>query len=147
MSTRFTVFDASPEAVRKINALEMYGQKEVESDLIELIKLRASQLNGCAFCVDMHSVDMQKKGTPDRKIFAVSAWKEATFFDERERLTLELTEAVTNIGGGVDDDLWARANKEFGDKGLSDMIVAIATINVWNRLAVATHQAPPPLES
>lgn len=147
MSTRFTVFDASPEAVRKINALEMYGQKEVESDLIELIKLRASQLNGCAFCVDMHSVDMQKKGTPDRKIFAVSAWKEATFFDERERLTLELTEAVTNIGGGVDDDLWARANKEFGDKGLSDMIVAIATINVWNRLAVATHQATPPLES
>ncbi|MBJ8338215.1 carboxymuconolactone decarboxylase family protein [Antrihabitans sp. YC3-6] len=126
----------------------MYGQKEVESDLIELIKLRASQLNGCAFCVDMHSVDMQKKGTPDRKIFAVSAWKEATFFDDRERLTLELTEAVTHIGaGGVDDDLWARANKEFGDKGLSDMILAIATINVWNRIAVATHQAPPPLES
>ncbi len=145
--TRIDIAETSPDGYRKVLGLEQYSRKAVDPELYEILKLRASQLNGCAFCVDMHSVDMQKTGIPDRKIFAVAAWHESPFFSDRERLTLELTGAVTNISGGVNDDLWNRANKEFGDQGLSDLILAISTINVWNRIAVSTHLAPPPLET
>lgn len=135
-----------PEGYRKVINLDGYVAKAVEEPLGDLIKLRASQLNGCTYCVDMHSVDLQSGGFPLRKVFAVSAWRESPWFTERERTALELTEAVTLIHqGGVSEALYARAVNEFGEVGFADLILAIGTINLWNRIAIPTRMHPPAL--
>jgi alkylhydroperoxidase family enzyme len=101
-------------------------------------------LNGCAYCVDMHSRDALAAGEDSRRLFAVAAWREAPFFDERERAALALTDAVTRLGEhGVPDDVWDEAVKQWSQEEVANLLVAIATINVWNRLAVATRTQPP----
>jgi AhpD family alkylhydroperoxidase len=145
MTQRIDISSVAPEGYRKVINLDGYTAQHVEEPLGDLIKLRASQLNGCTFCVDMHSVDLQSAGVPVRKVFSVTTWRESEWFTPRERLALELTEAVTLIQGGVSDDLYSRAAAEFGDVGLADLILAIATINVWNRIAIPTHLKPPVL--
>jgi AhpD family alkylhydroperoxidase len=143
---RLQIPTVSPEGYRAVVKLDGYVGLHVEQPLGDLIKLRASQLNGCTYCVDMHSVDLQNRGYPLRKVFAVSAWRESTWFTERERVALELTEAVTLLHqGGVSDDLYRRSLEEFGERGLSDLLLAIGTINIWNRVAVPTHMRPPAL--
>jgi alkylhydroperoxidase family enzyme len=94
----------------------------------------------------MHSVDLQAAGVPLRKIFSVITWRESEWFSEREKIALELTEEITRIQGGVPDFLWDRALAEFGDRGLADLVLAISTINVWNRIAISTRMLPPELE-
>ncbi|MCI0158631.1 carboxymuconolactone decarboxylase family protein [Leifsonia shinshuensis] len=143
---RLQISSAVPEGYRKVINLDGYVGHVVEEPLGNLIKLRASQINGCTYCVDMHSVDLTDSGYPLRKVFAVSAWRESPWFSHRERTALELTEAVTLIHqGGVSDELYAQAVTEFGEQGFADFILAIGTINIWNRIAIPTHMRPPAL--
>jgi AhpD family alkylhydroperoxidase len=142
------LFEVAPDGVNAVLALEKYTRKHVDHDLLELIKLRASIDNGCAFCVDMHTTDWLAAGADVRRVVAVATWHESPFFSDRERTVLALTDAVTRLGEeGVTDELWAEATKELGDDLLANVIIAIATINVWNRIAVPTHKLPPPLAS
>ncbi|MFG2058911.1 carboxymuconolactone decarboxylase family protein [Micromonospora sp. NPDC048930] len=135
-----------PEAYQAVLGLEKYIRSNVDHTVLELVKLRASMLNGCSFCVDMHSREALAAGESSRRLFAVAAWREAPFFDERERTALALTDAVTKLGEhGVPDEVWDAAAKVWSEKELADLVVAIATINVWNRISV-TSQTQPPVE-
>ena len=148
MEPRMDLFEVAPDGVRAVMALETYTRRHVDHDLLELLKLRASIDNGCAFCVDMHTTDWLAAGEDVRRVVAVSTWHESPFFSDRERTVLALTDAVTRLGEeGVTDELWAEATKELGDELLANVILAIAAINVWNRIAVPTHKLPPPLAS
>jgi AhpD family alkylhydroperoxidase len=141
---RISVNKVGPAAYRAVLGMEQYVRAHVDGGLLHLIKLRASILNGCAFCVDMHSTEALADGTDSRKLFAVAAWREGPFFDARERAALELTDAVTRLGEhGVSDEVWNGAVAHFGDEGVLDLLMAIATINVWNRLAIPTRMQPP----
>ena len=105
--------------------------------LRELVRIRASQLNGCAYCIDMHTKDARALGESEQRIYALSAWREAPFFTARERAALAFTEAVTRIAdGGVPDDVYEATRKHFSDEEIVNLTMAIATINVWNRLAI-----------
>ncbi|MFI7608023.1 carboxymuconolactone decarboxylase family protein [Micromonospora sp. NPDC049366] len=141
---RMNAAAVAPEAYQAVMGLEKYVRTNVDHTVLELIKLRASMLNGCAFCVDMHSSDALRSGESSRRLFAVAAWREAPFFDERERTALALTDAVTRLGEhGVPDEVWDAAAKQWSEKELADLVMAIATINVWNRIAVTTRAQPP----
>ncbi|WP_422743387.1 carboxymuconolactone decarboxylase family protein [Micromonospora sp. WMMD754] len=144
--SRIDMAAVAPEAYRAVLGLEKYVRANVDHTVLELVKLRASMLNGCAFCVDMHSREALEAGENSRRLFAVAAWREAPFFDERERTALALTESVTRLGDhGVPDDVWDAAAKVWSEKELADLVTAIATINVWNRVAVTCRTQPPAL--
>jgi AhpD family alkylhydroperoxidase len=144
MEARMDASKVAPDAYRAVLGMETYARTNVDPTLLELIKLRASVLNGCAYCVDMHSRDALAAGESSRRLFAVSAWREAPFFDERERAALALTDEVTRLGDhGVSDEVWDGAAKHFSERELADLLMAIATINVWNRIAVSTRAQPP----
>jgi AhpD family alkylhydroperoxidase len=122
------------------------GKSPLDGAIAELVRVRASQLNGCAYCVDMHTHDALAAGESDRRLFAVAVWRESPLFSERERAALALTEAVTLIAheaGGL-DDAYEAAARHFEPDELSALLYAIATINGWNRLAVATHMVYEP---
>ncbi|WFE57559.1 carboxymuconolactone decarboxylase family protein [Micromonospora sp. WMMD712] len=141
--SRIDLTAVAPEAYRAVSGLERYARDNVDHTVLELVKLRASMLNGCAFCVDMHSREALAVGESSRRLFAVAAWREAPFFDERERTALALTDALTRLGEhGVPDDVWDAAAKVWSERELADLTVAIATINVWNRIVAATRRRP-----
>ena len=119
-------------------ALEQYLRaSELEPGLIELVKLRASLMNGCAYCVDLHTREAGAKGETEQRLFAVPVWREIPFFSPRERAALAWTEAVTDIGrSGVSDALYDEARTQFTDKELVDLTIGVIAINAWNRLAV-----------
>jgi len=142
---RLDIAHHAPEGYRAVMALEKYLHQNIETSLLDLVKLRASQINGCAFCVDMHATDLAAHGMPQRKIFGVSAWRETTFFTETERAALALAEEITTIATGVSDAVWAAAAAVFNERELSDLVLAVGTINLWNRIGVSTHLSPPPL--
>lgn len=144
--SRLAIHRHAPEGYRAVAALDQYLSRTVDPELLDLVKLRASQLNGCSFCVDLHATSLETAGTPPRKIYAVCAWQETTFFTAAERAALRLTEQVTRISAGVDDQVWADATREFSERELADLVLAIGTINLWNRIGVSTHLAPPALE-
>jgi AhpD family alkylhydroperoxidase len=123
------------DAIQRLNAsVKATG---LEPSLRELVKMRSSQLNGCAFCIDMHSKDARAAGETEQRLYALSAWEEAPFFTDRERAALALTEAVTLIADdGVPDDAYEAARAHFSDEEMVNLTMAIATINVWNRLAI-----------
>jgi AhpD family alkylhydroperoxidase len=112
----------------------------LDATLAELIRIRASQLNGCAFCLDMHWKDAREHGESEERLYSLSAWREARVYDERERAALALTEAVTRVE--IDDDVWERARAQFDDDELAQVVFAITVINAWNRLCVATRVEP-----
>lgn len=142
--SRINMAAVVPQAYQAVLGLEKYVHNNVDHTVLELVKLRASMLNGCSFCVDMHSRDALAAGESSRRLFAVAAWREAPFFDERERTALALTDAVTRLGEhGVPDEVWDAAAKVWSEKELADLVVAIATINVWNRIAVTSRAEPP----
>ncbi|RKR87766.1 AhpD family alkylhydroperoxidase [Micromonospora pisi] len=144
MTQRMNMYQVAPEAYRAVMGLENYVQSNVDHTVLELVKLRASMTNGCAFCVDMHSRDALAAGESNRRLFSVAAWRESPFFSERERAALALTDAVTRLGEhGVPDEVWDEASKVWSEKELADLVMAIATINVWNRIAVTTRAQPP----
>jgi AhpD family alkylhydroperoxidase len=146
MSTRTPIAKSSREGYRKVVDLDAYVTDNIDAELVNLVYLRASFLNGCNYCVDAHSTDLIKGGMPVRKVTAVTTWKESTLFSNRHRLAFELTDAVTAIAGGVSDDLWERGTAEFGEKGLGDLVLAIGTVNLWNRIAIPTHLPVPALD-
>lgn len=145
---RLDLHRVDPRAQQGVLEMERYVRGSgLDHRLYELVKIRASQLNGCAFCLDMHHRDARAGGEDQRRLDVLSAWREAPdLYTEAERAALALTEAVTLIGeAGVPDPVWEEAAACFDEAGLVHLLMAIATINVWNRLAVATHQALPDL--
>jgi AhpD family alkylhydroperoxidase len=144
MAARLDYGKASPEATRAVYALEMFVKSSgLDHSLLELIKLRASQINGCAFCVDMHWKDARAAGESEERLYMLSAWEEATVYSDKERAALALTEAVTLVSQThVPDAVYEEAKKHFSDKELTNLIVAISTINAWNRLSITFRAEP-----
>jgi len=136
---------------RAMAHLDKAATKELDAANIdpllrELVRVRASQINGCAYCVDMHTRDARAAGETEQRLYAVAVWEEAPFFTDRERAALAFTESVTLIGdNGVPDDVWDDARKHFDHAGMVHLIMAASVINVWNRLAVSTRQELPEL--
>lgn len=146
---RLSIHEVDPRAYEAVLGLERYVRASgLDKSLYELVKIRASQINGCAFCLDMHNRDARAGGEAQRRLDVLSAWKEAPdLFNDAERAALALTEAVTQIGAaGVPEDVWEQASKQFPEAAMVHLLMAISTINVWNRLAVSTHQELPHLE-
>ncbi|MES2115406.1 MAG: carboxymuconolactone decarboxylase family protein [Pseudomonadota bacterium] len=144
MNTRIDFYQASPDALKAMIALEGAVNKlGLENSLLDLIKLRASQINGCAFCVDLHSSDARKAGESERRLYAVAVWREAPFFTERERAALAWTEAVTLIAQTHAPDAdYEALRAHFSAAEQVNLTLAIATINGWNRLAVGFRKSP-----
>lgn len=143
---RLDIHGTHPDATRAVLAMESFvRQSGLDARLAELVKIRASQINGCAFCLDMHHRDARAHGEDQRRLDVVSAWREASqLFTDAERAALALAEAVTLIGeAGVPDDVWEQVTDEFSEADVVNLLMAIATINVWNRLAIATRQRLP----
>lgn len=143
--TRIDIGRTNKLGYAAIAGMEAYVRTHVERDLLELLKLRASILNECGFCVDMHATAATKHGIPARKLHAVAAWQHAgDLFDDRERAVLALTDAVTKLGAdSVTDEIWDAAAEHFTDGEMGSLVLAIATINVWNRVAISTRMVPP----
>lgn len=133
-----------PDAMKALQALHAATQQHgIPAQTLLLVQLRASQINGCSVCVDLHSNEMVKAGEKTRRIFAVSAWRDVPWFTDAERAALALTEAVTRLSDRADavpDDVWNEAARHYDEPALASLVVAIAAINVWNRLNVATRQ-------
>jgi AhpD family alkylhydroperoxidase len=141
---RLDLSGLAPAAYKHMYALETFlAGSTLPRTIKELVKLRVSQLNGCAFCVDMHAHDLRADGETDERLFSLVTWREAPFYTEPERAALNLAEEATIIGrDGVSDEAWAEAQKHFDDETLAALVVAIATINAWNRFGVILRTEP-----
>ena len=141
MKPRIQFYNAAPDLIKQVQVLnKAVDECGLEQGLLHLVKLRASQINGCSFCVDMHSKEAMRDGDTQQRVFLVSAWKESPLFSERERAALAYTEAVTLISdAGVPDALYEATREHFSDEELVKLSVAIGMINVWNRLCVPFH--------
>lgn len=141
---RIAYHQTSPNAVHPLWELEKYVKNcGLEPGLIELVKLRASQINGCAYCIDMHTKDARAQGETEQRLYAVGVWAETPFYSERERAALAWTEAVTQVSSShVPDSLYERVSKVFSQKELVDLTMAIIAINSWNRLAISFRAVP-----
>jgi AhpD family alkylhydroperoxidase len=143
---RISVHDIDPEAYKPMFAMEKYIHAgSLGEALLALVKIRASQINGCAYCLDMHGREARAAGVDQRRLDVLSGWEEAPgLYSDRERAAIALTEEVTLIGNaGVSDAVWNRVTASFEEKEVVQLLMAIAAINVWNRLAVSTHQSLP----
>lgn len=141
-----SVHDVDPEAYKPMLAMEKYIHAGTLGEpLLALVKIRASQINGCAWCLDMHYKEARKEQVPQRKLDVIAGWSEApAVYSERERAALALTEEVTLISvAGVSDAVWDKVADTFQEKEIVQLLMAISAINVWNRLAVSTHQELP----
>lgn len=127
-----------------MRALEGYvHQSGLESALLELVKVRAPQINGCAFCMDMHTKDVRAAGESEQRLYALDAWRETPFFSERERAALEWTEAVMLVSEGyVQEEVYEQDTEQFSEKELADLTMAAVAINGWNRLAIGRRAVP-----
>jgi AhpD family alkylhydroperoxidase len=115
----------------------------LEQNLLDLVVMRASQINGCAFCIDMHWKDAKASGETDQRLYGLDAWEESPYYTERERAALHWTEAVTNVREGhVPDEAYETVRKQFSEKEIVDLTMAIGMINLWNRMAIATRTVP-----
>lgn len=141
MSIRFNYATASPGAMQAMQGLEKYiSSCGLETALLELVKTRASQINGCAFCIDMHTKDARAAGETEQRLYALNAWRETPFFTPRERAALAWTEAVTLVHADqVPDAVYEQARQHFDEKELTDLTLAIVAINGWNRLGIASR--------
>jgi AhpD family alkylhydroperoxidase len=139
MNPRIDYTGTAPGGIRAMVALDRYVRESgLERSLHELVKIRASQINGCAYCVDMHTKDARAEGETEQRLYATSVWRETPFFSERERAALAWTEAITRVSEeGVEDELFQSVRQQFSDKELVDLTLAAVAINGWNRIAVA----------
>jgi AhpD family alkylhydroperoxidase len=143
MTARMEMSEAVPEGYRAVLRLAKYCGSQVDRTLSHLVALRTSVVNGCAFCVHMHSHDALADGEDVQRMFQVAAWHDATCFTPAERAVLALTDAVTRIAdGGVPDEVWEQARSHFSEEEIGNLIVAISTMNVWNRFAISTRKEP-----
>lgn len=145
MKQRMDFFATAPAIMKQVVMLNQAVEESgLEHSLLHLVKLRASQINGCSFCVDMHSREAMRDGESRQRVFLVSAWKESPLYSERERAAFAYTEAVTLIAGqGVPQPLYEATLKHFSEEELVKLTVAIGMINVWNRLCVSFHALHP----
>ena len=144
MDTRLNFYSANPEAMRLLGALEQrIAKSAIEKPLAELLRLRVSQINGCAYCLDVHFSDAVKAGEQTRRLATLSAWRETPFFSDRERAALAWTEAVTLVADTrVPDAVWEGIRPHFTPEELVDLMLLITTINTWNRFAIAFRKMP-----
>ncbi|GII54828.1 alkyl hydroperoxide reductase AhpD [Planotetraspora thailandica] len=137
---------AAPKASEALMGLERFVRSSsLPHSTLELVKLRASQINGCGFCVDMHSRDAKKAGETDERLFAVAAWRDTPYFTEAERAALALAEAGTRLSDRpepVPDEVWDEAARHYDEETLAALVAAIAAINAWNRISVITRATP-----
>jgi len=143
MKARILIKKADPEAYKALGVLSNYiANSSLSKTHQELIKIRASQINGCAYCIDMHTKDARKAGETEQRIYALNAWRETPFFTEEERAILALTEEVTLIQNHVSDKTYEEAERILGEKYLAQVIMAIINISAWNRIGIATGMQP-----
>jgi AhpD family alkylhydroperoxidase len=144
MTKRIDVARAGQGAYRAMMALEQHVRSSgLEQSLLELVKLRASYVNGCAYCIDMHSKDARAEGETEQRIYAVPVWRETPFFTPRERAALEWAETVTKIAErGVPDDVYESVHSQFTDEEMVSLTMAVIAINGWNRLSIAFAAEP-----
>jgi AhpD family alkylhydroperoxidase len=142
-TSRMSLKSLAPRIYKAMLALDAAAGEGLEAPLKELVRIRASQLNGCVYCIDMHTTDARKGGEDEQRLYAIPAWQEAPYYTARERAALALTDSVTLISQThVPDDVYARAAGEFSEPELAQLIGLIMTINAWNRLAVSTRMPP-----
>jgi AhpD family alkylhydroperoxidase len=144
MEQRLDFYKANPAAIKALLGVEeRVGKSALEKSLADLVRLRASQINGCAFCVDMHTSDARKGGETDRRLATVVVWRETPFFTDRERAALEWTEALTLVSQGhVPDAVWNAVRPHFSDEELVDLTLLVSSINAWNRFAISFRKLP-----
>ncbi len=145
MEKRIKIDEIEPGAYKAMIGLESYlGTSQLSKTHKELIKIRASQINGCAFCIDMHTKDALKSGETNQRIFLLNAWKETDLFTEEEKVLLAITEEVTLIHRkGLTNETYNRAKQLFDENYIAQIIMAVVTINAWNRISVSTHKEVP----
>ncbi|MFY0481961.1 carboxymuconolactone decarboxylase family protein [Flavobacterium sp. PLA-1-15] len=141
MDTRVNIFQTQPEAYKAMFELEKYiASTSLTSTHKELIKIRASQINGCAFCINMHTTDARKQGETEQRIYLLNAWKETNLYTPEERVILEMTEEITLIQKkGLSDATYAKAKNLFDDDYIGHIMMMITIINAWNRIGIATE--------
>jgi AhpD family alkylhydroperoxidase len=144
MEPRIDFLKVGHGAFQALLGVEKYlHESGLETTLLDLIKLRASQINGCAYCIDMHWKDLRAAGETEQRLYGLDAWEESPYYSERERAALAWTESVTNIQDGhVPDSVYEQVRKQFTEKELADLTVAVTAINSWNRLNIAIRTVP-----
>ena len=144
MKTRMNFYQAAPDTIKALSALETQVQScGLEQSLMELVKTRASQINGCAFCINMHTQDARKHGETEQRLYLLNTWREAPVYSDRERAALAWTEAVTLIfETHAPDDVYEEVRKHFSEAETVNLTMLIATINAWNRLAISFRSVP-----
>jgi len=138
MESRLDFWKTAPQGIAALRGLNAYVEGSgLEHSLLELVKTRASQINGCAYCLDMHTKDARAAGETEQRLYTLSAWRETPFFSDRERAALAWTEAVTRISeGDIGDALYDEVRRSFSDKEMVDLTLAVVVINGWNRVAI-----------
>ena len=144
MMTRFELGQTDPAALKVMMGLERYVRTSgLEHTLLELIKVRASQMNRCAFCIDMHTKDARQAGETEQRLYALNAWAETPFFSPQERAALKLTEVVTELGeAGVPDEVYDEVCRYFSPEQVTQLLMAIVVINAWNRISITARTVP-----
>ena len=144
MESRIDYRKFSPEPLQALLAIEKYiASCSLDHKFVHLLKLRASQINGCAYCIDMHSIDARAAGETEQRLYALDAWRETPFYDDRERAALAWVEAVTLVAQThVPDSVYEETRKHFSDQEIVDLTYLTVAINAWNRLAVSTRAVP-----
>ena len=143
-TVRLAVDDLAPHISEAMEALDTASRKtQLEPTLLELVRARASQINGCVYCVNMHSRDARKAGVTEKRLYALPVWRETPMFSDREKAALELTEAITRLADShVSDELWDRVAEQFTENELAELLWTITVVNAWNRLGAAARPWP-----
>ena len=144
MESRLKVFEVAPKAYQLMAAMQQYvNNSGLDHKMLELVKMRASQINGCAYCLDMHSIDARAIGESEQRLYALNAWRETPFFSDRERAALAWTEAITLVSEThVPDEVFEEVKKYFSEKEIVDLTLVATAINMWNRIAIAMRAVP-----
>jgi AhpD family alkylhydroperoxidase len=132
----------APQVFKAVLALDAGARRGVDPVLVELVQIRASQINRCAYCIDYHTADARKAGETEERIYQLGAWEEASVYTGRERAALALTDAVTRLPDGVSDEVYAEAAEHFTGEELAQLIAVIVTVNAWNRINVTARTTP-----